>query len=410
MWELIARNKQKSIALFIAMGVCLVALGYVIGVAFFPANGAHYGILTAALIWLTLSVLGYFSGDQILLSVSNAKEITRDLHPQLFNVVEEMKIAASLHVMPKIYIMDEAAPNAFATGRKPERSAIAVTTGLLSRLNRDELQGVIAHEMSHVINRDVLFMTFAGILLGSIVLISDVFLRSGRYSTDSSKRYRSSRSEGNSMQAALLVIALVFAILAPILARLLYFAISRNREYLADASGVRLTRYPEGLARALEKISDSHIPLKSANQVTAPLYIDNPFREKAVRFTGLISTHPPIEKRIQILRKMMHSADLMSYQNAFSSVTGQSKLIPVSALKQDEAVPVKEAGSEPKEMKLKSAKDEKREMGDLVRAANHFAFLTCLCGLKIKVPSNFKKPKIVCPRCLGTLENPFGTS
>ena len=405
MWELIERNKQKSLALFIAMGACLILLGYMIGIAFFGEGGAFYGILTAAAIWLVLSMVGYFSGDQILLSVSHAQEISRDVHPQLFNIVEEMKIAANLNAMPKIYVMNESAPNAFATGRKPERSAIAVTTGLLSRLNRDELQGVIAHEMSHVVNRDVLFMTFAGIMLGSIVLISNVFLRGGRYSTGSSRRYRSSKSEGNQGQAVLLLIALVCAILAPLLARLLYFAISRNREYLADASGVRLTRYPEGLASALEKISSSNQELKSANQVTAPLYIVNPFRETTARFTGLVSTHPPIEKRIQILRKMMHSADYKSYQNAYSSVTGKTSLIPAAALS-DETIPVKKVISEPPPIP-KSEKEQMREIGDLNRAVNRFAFLTCLCGLKIKVPPDFTKPNIVCPRCWSHLENPF---
>jgi len=404
MWELIQRNKQKSFLLFVTMGACLLLLGYVIGEAF---GGAFFGMSIAFVVWFFLSLIGYFSGDQILLSVSHAKEVTENVHPQLFNVVDEMRIAANLNAMPKIYIIDEFAPNAFATGRNPEKSAIAITVGLLSKLNRDELQGVVAHEMSHVMNRDVLFMTFAGIMLGSIVLISDLFLRGGRYSIGSSRRYRSSENErGGQGQALIIIIALLFAILAPLLARLLYFAISRNREYLADASGVRLTRYPEGLARALEKISNSNEELTSANQVTAPMYIVNPFRETVARFTGLMSTHPPIEKRIQILRQMMHSADYSSYQKAYSSVTGQSTLLPPSALKENEAVPVKKA-SEAEPVEPKSIKEEMREAGDLTRAVNRFAFLTCVCGLKIKIPPDFKKPNIICPRCWHALANPL---
>src|SRR3989338_8134741 len=227
MWELIEANKRKSFFLFLGMGVCLLLLGYLVGSALFYPEGGFEGLLFASVIWAALSLVSFFSGDQILLSVSHAKEISRDVHPQLFNIVEEMKIAANLSAMPKIYVMDETAPNAFATGRKPEKSAVAVTTGLLSRLNRDELQGVIAHEMSHVMNRDVLFMTFAGILLGSIVLISDIFLRGRYYSSGSSRRYRS-RSVSTSAQGQVIVfvIAILFVILAPIFARLLYFAIS----------------------------------------------------------------------------------------------------------------------------------------------------------------------------------------
>ena len=178
MWELIRYNQRKSILLFILMGIVLVTLSYFIGRAYWPDGGGDFCIAIAILIWLILSVTGYFSGKSILLSLGNAKKIDRDVHPRLFNVVEEMKIAANLPVMPKIYIVNEEAPNAFATGINPESSAIAVTAGLLAKLNRDELQGVIAHEMSHIINRDILFMTFASVTLGSIILISRFFFRS----------------------------------------------------------------------------------------------------------------------------------------------------------------------------------------------------------------------------------------
>ncbi len=407
MWELIQENKRKSIFLFIGMGLCLLLLGYLLGAAFFPPNGAISGVSIALIIWSVLSLVSFFSGDQILLATSGAKEISSDVHPQLFNIVEEMKIAANLPVMPKIYIMDEAAPNAFATGRSPERCAIAVTTGLLPRLNRDELQGVIAHEMSHVLNRDVLFMTFAGILLGCIVLISNMFFRGMWYSSGSSRRYRSGRSsDGGKGQALIFIFAIVFAILAPIAARLLYFAISRRREYLADASGARLTRYPEGLASALEKISSSDVELTSANQVTAPMYIVNPFKEKRMSFSSVLSTHPPIEERIKILKSMSGGASYVQYQKAYAAVTGKSsQLIPPSGLEDQKEIPVRKAV--PEAPKPQSVKDQARAIGDLTRTIYDYTFLTCVCGLKIKVPPDFKKPKIVCPRCWHQMDNPF---
>ena len=264
------------------MGICLILLGGVVGAIWFSTEGVVIGIFIALCIWVLLSVISYTAGDSIILSASNAKKVTRDVHPRLFNIVEEMKISANLQAMPQIYIIDDPAPNAFATGKNPEKSSIAVTAGLLSALNRDELQGVIAHEMSHIINRDVLYVTFAGIMLGSIVILSEVFLRSLWYSGGSSRRYRvsSSSKSGGQAQAIIMVIAIVVAILAPIMARLFYFALSRKREYLADASAVRLTRYPEGLASALDKISNTNINFAAANKITAPMYIAMPLKNK----------------------------------------------------------------------------------------------------------------------------------
>ena len=406
MWELIRANKRKSWLLFFAMGICLLALGYGLGAAVDPMDGGWFGITIAALVWTVLSLVGFFSGDQILLAASRAKEITRDIHPQLFNVVEEMKIAANLPAIPRIYIIDETAPNAFATGRKPERSAVAITTGLLAKLNRDELQGVVAHEISHILNRDILFMTFAGILLGSIVLISDMYLRGMRYSSGSSNRYRSGSSSRGTGQAQALffVVALLLAILAPIAAQLLYLAISRRREYLADASGARLTRYPEGLASALEKIAASDAKLSVANAVTAPMYIVNPLKGKSFNPASLMSTHPPIEMRIQILRAMSQGVNYANYQKAYSAITGQSALIiPPSCAQDVGEIAVRAGVSEPRRP---SAKDEIREMGDLTRAINQFTFLSCPCGLKIKVPPDFKQSEVVCPKCWRTLEVP----
>jgi heat shock protein HtpX len=397
MWELIQANRRKSLILFIAQGIVLILLGYLIGSAYYPDGGGFIGIFFAIIIWGILSLISYFSGSKILLAVSGAKEITKEVHPQLFNVVEEMKISASLPAMPKIYIINEIAPNAFATGIKPENSAVAVTAGLLARLNRDELQGVIAHEVSHIVNRDVLFMTFSGIMLGSIVLISQVFLRSlwfsggGRYSSKSSK----SSGQG---QMIIMIVAIAFAILAPIAAQLLYFAISRKREYLADASAVRYTRYPEGLASALEKISDNTVELKKANKVTAPMYIVNPLKPKGQKLSDLSSTHPPISERVRILRSISGGANYVDYQNAFNKVKrGTQNVIPSSGLADHTKIVLKEvvAGSVP----LGLTKQTKRETGDIMMKVNNYSFVDCACGLKIKIPPDFKQKEFACPRC-----------
>ncbi|MEE9366103.1 MAG: M48 family metallopeptidase, partial [Dehalococcoidales bacterium] len=251
MWEQIRVNKRNSVILLSTMALCLIALGAVLGLAFGGGGGVFFGVIIATVIWLVLMVVSFSSGDQILLASSKAKLVTYEVHPQLFNVVEEMKIAANLPKMPKIYIINDPSPNAFATGRSPERASVAVTAGLLARLNRDELQGVIAHEMSHIVNRDILFITLAGVMLGSIVLMSQVFLRGMFYSSmGSSRRFSSRSSNQGGAQILFLVIALVAAILAPIFVQILYFSLSRRREYLADAGAVRLSRYPEGLASA----------------------------------------------------------------------------------------------------------------------------------------------------------------
>jgi heat shock protein HtpX len=397
MWELIQANRRKSLVLFISLGMTLLLLGYFFGGAYYPNGGGYIGIFFALIIWGILSLISYFSGSKILLAVSGAQEVTKEVHPQLFNVVEEMKISAGLPKIPKIYIINEAAPNAFATGIKPEESAVAVTAGLLARLNRDELQGVVAHEVSHIVNRDVLFVTFAGIMLGSIVLISEVFLRSlwftggGRYSS------RSSRSSGQG-QMIIMVIAIVFAILAPIVAQLLYFAISRKREYLADASAVRYTRYPEGLASALEKISDNSIDLKTANKATAPMYIVNPLKPKGMKLSDLTSTHPPTSERIRILRSISGGANYLNYQKAFNNVKhSKGTIIPSSGLTDNTPLALKEITAIPVAMGI--SKQTKRDTGDIMMKVNNYSFIDCVCGLKIKIPPDFKKSELFCPRC-----------
>jgi len=396
MWELIQANKRKSIILIISMGLLLVLLGFIMGSYFSPDGGGTVGVFIALVLWGILYLVSYTSGSKILLAVSGAKEVTKEIHPQLYNVVEEMKIASGHPYMPKVYIMDSAAPNAFATGLKPDNTAIAVTAGLLGKLNRDELQGVIAHEMSHIVNRDVLFMTVS---LGVIVLISEVFIYSlwfggsrGRYSKSSSN------SGGGQAQLIFMVIAIAFAILAPIAARLLYFAISRKREYLADASAVRFTRYPEGLASALEKISQSNIDIKRANKVTAPMYIANPLKKKGRKLNDLTSTHPPISERIRILRSIAKSADFNAYQNAFNKVKGKDiNLIPQAELKDSEPINIRGMIGLP--LAGLTKKQTQRNVGNLIMKLNDYSFINCPCGVKIKIPPDYKKKIVICPRC-----------
>jgi heat shock protein HtpX len=402
MWELIRANKRNSIYLMVLMAAVLLLLGFIIGAAFSggSTNGGWIGLMVATVIWLVLTMVSFSSGDQILLAASRAQLVTHDVHPQLFNVVEEMKIAAALPKMPKIYIINDSAPNAFATGRSPETASVAVTAGLLARLNRDELQGVIGHEISHILNRDILFVTIAGIMLGSIVLLSQVFLRGMFYSSlgGSRRRYSSGGRGGGEAQLIMLLIAIIAAILAPIFAYLLYFALSRRREYLADAGSARLTRYPEGLASALEKIASDPAPqLGAANKVTAPMYIENPLKKKGRgRLSDLTSTHPPTSERIRILRNMTHGASYKDYADAYSMVTHSRTIIPASAMGKEQ-VALRQA--QEKAAKEQRMENQVRQIGDIMRKVNQFAFITCACGLKMKIPPNYKGNNITCPRC-----------
>ncbi len=393
MWELIRANRRKSMMLFILMGIGLALLGAAIGYALNPNGMGIDGVIIALLIWIVMALISYYSGAKILLAASNAKKVSPEIHPQLFNVVEEMKIASGLP-MPEIYIINEEAPNAFAAGRSPKYAVVAVTAGLLTRLNRDELQGVIAHEMAHIYNRDIRFMTLAGVMLGSIVLISQTFLR-GMFLTGGGARYRSSNSNSGQGQAIVMILALVLAILVPIFAGMLYYAISRKREYLADATGVRFSRYPEGLASALEKISGTKVEMKSANDITAPMYISLPFQKKK-KASGLSSTHPPIEERIKILRAM-GATGYMSYEKAYEEIKGgNSHIIPGSGLKEQDDPGIRKAFGD---AAFSDEKTTKRNTGDLMMAVNDYTFIECTCGLRIKVPPDYNKDSVTCTRC-----------
>jgi heat shock protein HtpX len=242
----------------------------------------------------------YFAGDQLVLATSGAKPVDEATAPQLMNVVREMAIAANIP-MPKVHLIDDSAPNAFATGRDPKHASIAVTTGLLDKLDREELQGVIGHELSHVRNLDIRFALIVGVLVGSIALLSDFFLRF----TFWGGARRSSRDRGGGgLQMIMMVVALILAVLAPIAARMVQLAVSRQREYLADASSVEVTRNPYGLERALAKISADREVLEVANRATQHLYFTNPIKKFEDRASGLFSTHPPIVERINRLRQL----------------------------------------------------------------------------------------------------------
>lgn len=399
MWEQIASNQRRTTVLVVAMAVVLVTLGYVVGESVAPGGGAG-GLLVAFGVWFVLTLVAYFQGDNILLAVSGARKIEKQDHPQLFNVVEEMTIASGRGKPPDVYVTDDMAMNAFAAGRNPDKAVVAVTAGLLGALNRDELQGVVAHEMAHIKNRDVLLMTMVGVTLGAIVMISEMFLRSLRYSARQTRRYSSRGKGGGHGQAAIAVIAIVFAILAPVLAQLIYFAVSRRREYLADASAAVFTRYPEGLASALEKISSSDKPLARATRATAPMFIVNPFKKASL--TGLFSTHPPTEERVRILRSMGGMANFGAYQVAWRAVGGRKAgNLPESALTEDAPVRAREALTE-----AKSPRQRLREAGDLLRKTNAFLFLPCVCGLRLKIPPNFAHDSVECPRCHRSLAVP----
>jgi heat shock protein HtpX len=335
------------------------------------------------------------AGRGVLLGSMNAREIQHDDHPVLFNIVEEMTIASGLPKMPKVYIMDTDAPNAFAVGTE-QNSAVAVTTGLLMRLSRDELQGVVAHEIGHVKNHDTRFMMLAGVMMGAIILIADVFVRGMFYSGRG--RRRGGRGGGQA-QAILLLVALLFAILAPILAQLLYFACSRRREFLADASGARFTRYPDGLASALEKIEASAEQMGKVNRAVAPMLTVNPL--KGSRAHSLFSTHPPTDERVRVLRSMGSGAAFADYEAAYARVQG-GHLIGARTLTVAERVSARPPSAEPEKDDL----DRARDAVDILHRMDGFLFLPCACGLKIKLPPGYKGAQVQCPRCSRSIPIP----
>lgn len=292
-------NKRKTWFLLFSFLIFISLIGYV-----FSEAMQNVGILYFAVGFSVISsFISYWFSDKIVLSMSDAKEVKFDDNKELYRLVENLCITAGLPV-PKIYIINDTAPNAFATGRDPEHAVVAVTRGLLQKLDRAELEGVIAHELSHVGNRDILIATIVTVLVGVVVLMADWFRR---WTFWGGGRRRDSKS-GGQLQMVIMIVAVVLSILAPLFAYLMQFAISRKREFLADADGALLTRYPEGLARALEKISADPEKLEVANRATAHLYISSPFktdrRGKVGFFKKALMTHPPVAERVANLRGM----------------------------------------------------------------------------------------------------------
>lgn len=303
MYSQIASNKRNSVLLITVFIVLIITLGYIFDQsALGGGQGSYTGVVFAVLISLGMTSVSYFAGDKIALATSGAKLIAHDDNKYVYHLVENLCITAGLPA-PKIYLIEDNSINAFATGRKPELSSIAITRGAIDKLTNEELEGVIAHELSHVQNYDIRFMTLVAVMVGAIAILSDIFLRSRMFGG----RRNNDREGNGQLGLILLVVGIILAILSPLIAELIKLAISRRREYLADASGSLLTRYPEGLASALEKISAENIPLRTASKATAHLFFSNPFGS-GKKFANLFSTHPPIEERIKRLRDLLSQA------------------------------------------------------------------------------------------------------
>ncbi len=284
----ISKNRFKTILLILIFSILILFLGYILGIMY--TGNPFIGLIVAVIISLILISISYFSGDSIVLNVTGAKEATKPQYTYLINTIEGLAIAAGLP-KPKVWVINDQNPNAFATGRNPEKSHVAVTTGLLDLMNREELEGVIAHEMSHIKNFDIRYMMIVAVMVGMAVILSDFIVRSFLWGGDRDRK----------IHPAFIVLGIVFAILTPVIAELIRLAISRKREYLADASGALFTRNPQGLASALKKLKNYNGPsMKSASKATAHLFISNPFKNAS----QLFSTHPPLNERIKKLESM----------------------------------------------------------------------------------------------------------
>lgn len=295
MYSQIDSNKRKTWFLMTFFGVFIIGIGWFLDYYY---QGGTSILIFAVIVSIITSLTSYYGSDKMALWSTGAKEIKKEDNPYVYRMVENLCIAAGVPT-PKVHIIDSPALNAFATGRDPEHASIAFTTGIINALENEELEGVIAHELSHIKNYDIRLMTVVVVLVGIIALVGDFFIRTQLFGRG---RRSSSDREGGNAGMIIAIIGLVFMILSPIIAEIIKLAISRKREYLADASGALLTRYPEGLARALEKISASSVPLQTASTATAHLFISNPFNRKNI--SNLFSTHPPIANRIAELRKM----------------------------------------------------------------------------------------------------------
>ena len=302
---LIAKNRRNSFILIGGFMLFFVGMGFLVGMVW-GGGQAAFSIIVAAIAGIVafiLTLASYFGGSSALLGMSRAKEITHADDPQLFNVVEEICLAGGMPV-PRIFLINDTAMNAFATGRNPQHASVAITVGLRTRLTRDELQGVMAHELSHIRNYDILYAMLMAVMVGVLVMLCDIFLRSVFWGGAGRRRSGSSNGKGNPLQLVLIVLALILAIIAPILARIIQMSLSRQREYLADAGSVELTRNPEGLIGALNKLGGDTEVLEVANRATAGLYFVHPIKKLEKRASSIFCTHPPIEDRVARLQQL----------------------------------------------------------------------------------------------------------
>jgi heat shock protein HtpX len=393
MFELARRNRIRSVALVSIMLALLVAIGYFAQEIMYPGSG-HEGAIYALVTGSFLFLISYYTGGAILLSSIGAREIEKKDAPKLYNVVEEMVIASGLGAMPKIYVIESSAPNAFATGRAPHVSAVAVTEGLLNICSRDELQAVVAHEIAHIKNRDILFMTLLSVMVGTISLISNAVRRWFRSERQFTTRTAAATVGAMGVLRTSAVVAafgIVLILLSPFAAKIVYFLASRTREYLADAGGAIFTRNPGALADALEKISQS--------AVSHTLPVPDVAQDMLIVGPALFESHPPVEQRIAVLRKLagFGALNYEKYAAAFNQVTGrQPTFIPRSAFGNPAvqiAVPVAVASG------MAAGAFRREALNAVKKKAGYKAFL-CGCGATIKIPPNFVATETVkCPGC-----------
>ncbi len=397
MFELVRRNRNRSFWLVTVMGLLLAATGFGAFELMAPGAGG-IGIGVALCLGVGMFLVSFYAGNSVLLAAAGAHELNRDAAPQLYNIVEEMVIASGLGQMPKLYLIESNAANAFATGRNPEVAAVAVTEGLLNLLNRDQLQAVIAHELAHVKNRDILYMTLLAVMAGAIGLLAELISRYFFYG--GGRKSRSSNTSNGQAQLILAVVGIALLIVGPLVARLVFFAASRTREYLADAQSAIFTRNPEALAQALEKIS--------GNLSGARLPVPKVAQPMLIVGAALFETHPPIDKRIGILRALAGGGGELSYARyaqAFARTLGKSpRFLPTSALS-ERAVP---CVTRPTLSAADSAAQVRptglrREALNAVKRAAGYEVLACRCGATIKIPQSYPGRDTL--RCLACGQN-----
>ena len=397
MWELINKNKSKTFLFIFLMALCFGLMAYCLA--------ETLKIFNVSPIWVYIVVYGYYFGTLIVasrdsknvfLKLSNARFALRAYYPKLFNIVQEMSIASGLSTMPDIYIIDEDSPNAFACGKDHKTASIVVTKGLLARLNRDELQAVVAHEISHIVNRDILYLMYTSCLLGCMVFISDFAIQTVKgYFKESKPKRTFSRSKCNSSSGGIIYI-MIFAAISVVLvalSKMFYFCLSRKREYLADACAVQYTRNPMALANALRKIDAEQSYFVNTNPLTSAMFIVSPLNNKE-------KTHPPIEKRIQILLRLS-SCNIAAYNNSYQKVLGKKSSI-VSKKIIDKPSYSKVIPIVATTLANQTVQDEisnHREAYDTMLKMENYSFIKCDCDTKLKVPKELKGQKIPCPHC-----------